>query len=101
MGWATGHITHLKDGRTVRCRPRGHSMVGKINSGQLCTIVPYDVGAEIKVGDIVLCRVNGRELLHLVRSTRGEQYQIGNMRGHINGWITRAAIYGRCIHVED
>ena len=35
MGWADGHIARLALGETVQFRPRGHSMTGKINDGQL------------------------------------------------------------------
>ena len=28
------------------------------------------------------------------------RYQIGNNRGHVNGWISAAAIFGRCVRVE-
>ncbi len=66
MGWATQYISKLAEGETVSFRPRGNSMVGKIESGQLCTVVPIPADEEIKVGDIVLCKVNGREYLHLV-----------------------------------
>jgi len=38
MGWATGHIEKLRAGETVSFRPRGNSMTGKIESGQLCTV---------------------------------------------------------------
>ena len=54
----------------------------------------------LKVGDIVLCKVNGFEYLHLVKAMQGERFQIGNNRGGINGWIGSKAIYGVCIKVE-
>lgn len=100
MGWATHHITKLVAGETVSFRPRGNSMVGKIESGQLCTVVPLDSDDEINVGDIVLCKVNGREYLHLVKSMQGGRFQIGNNRGRINGWVGRNAIFGRCVRIE-
>ena len=56
--------------------------------------------AALKVGDIVLCKVNGFEYLHLVKAMQGERFQIGNNRGGINGWIGSKAIYGVCIKVE-
>jgi hypothetical protein len=101
MGWATQYIAKLIEGETVSFRPRGNSMIGKIESGQLCTVVPISSVDEIHVGDIVLCKVNGTEYLHLVKATQGERFQIGNNRGRINGWIVRSSIYGRCIKVES
>ena len=100
MGWATGHIEKLRAGETVSFRPRGHSMAGKIESGQLCTVEPVDP-ATLAVGDIVLCKVNGQEYLHLVKAVQGPRFQIGNNRGKINGWVTANAIFGRCIAVEE
>ena len=40
MGWASDHIARLQDGETVQFRPKGNSMQGKIESGQLCTVEP-------------------------------------------------------------
>ena len=94
MGWATGYIDQLKQGETVQFRPRGNSMTGKIESGQLCTVAPVDP-ATLQAGDIVLCKVNGRQYLHLVKAVQGNRFQIGNNRGRINGWITSTGIYGR------
>lgn len=99
MGWALHYIEKLKSGESVAFRPRGNSMVGKIESGQLCTVVPVNP-EELAVGDIVLCKVNGNEYLHLVKAIQGPRFQIGNNRGLINGWITARSIYGRCIRVE-
>jgi len=99
MGWATGYIARLAEGETVQFRQRGNSMMGKIESGQLCTVVPVDSGL-LKVGDIVLCKVNGRQYLHLVKAIQGSRFQIGNNRGRINGWVSAKSIYGRCTQVE-
>lgn len=100
MGWAAGHIAKLRAGETVSFRPRGNSMAGKIESGQLCTVEPVGP-ATVRVGDIVLCKVNGREYLHLVKAVQGPRFQIGNNRGRINGWVTATTIFGRCVRVED
>jgi hypothetical protein len=83
----------------VQFRPRGNSMQGKIDSGQLCTVAPVDP-ATLKVGDIVLCKVNGKQYLHLVKAIQGNRFQIGNNRGKINGWVSGNSIYGKCVRVE-
>jgi hypothetical protein len=98
MGWAAGYVERLMNGKTVQFRPRGQSMSGKIESGQLCTVEPAT--NELQVGDIVLCKVKGREFLHLIKAIQGERYQIGNNRGFINGWIGRNGIFGKCVRVE-
>lgn len=99
MGWAASYIEKLRLGETVSFRPRGNSMSGKIESGQLCTVAPVDTSL-LRVGDIVLCKVNGSEYLHLVKAIQGPRFQIGNNRGRINGWITANSIYGRCIQIQ-
>jgi hypothetical protein len=74
-------------------------MAPEIESGQLCTVEPIDV-ATLRVGDIVLCRVNGNEYLHFVKAIAGRRFQIGNNRGGINGWIAPHAVFGRLVKVE-
>jgi hypothetical protein len=100
MGWAAGHIARLKEGETVEFRPRGQSMRGRIESGQLCRVEPIDT-TTVEVDDIVLCKVNGHEYLHLVKAIQGPRFLIGNNRGGTNGWITGNSIFGRCTSVED
>lgn len=92
MGWATKYIEQLKKGETIQCRPKGNSMSGKIESGQLCTIEP---ATTVEKGDIVLCKVNGKQCLHLVTAIQGNRYQISNNKGRVNGWISLNCIYGR------
>jgi hypothetical protein len=99
MGWAAFHIEKLKKGETVSFRPRGHSMQGKISSGQLCTVEPIDPHT-LQVGDIVLCKVKGTEYLHLIKAIKGDRFLIGNNRGGINGWISGNAVFGKCVRVE-
>jgi hypothetical protein len=101
MGWAASYIAALKGGDSVSFRPRGHSMKGKIESGQLCTVSPINDHSELRKGDIVLCKINGREYLHLIKAIQGSRYQIGNNRGGINGWVGARAVYGKLIKIED
>lgn len=100
MGWATEHIKKLRAGEAVSFRPRGNSMSGKIESGQLCTVVPVP-SETLEVGDIVLCKVNGREYLHLIKAIQGNRFQIGNNRGRINGWVAANSVFGKCITIES
>jgi len=99
LGWAAHYIARLQAGETVSFRPRGSSMKGKIESGQLCTVVPVD-HSTLSVGDIVLCKVRGNEYLHLIKAISGPRFQIGNNRGLVNGWIGANGIYGKCIRIE-
>lgn len=100
MGWATSYIAKLKNGETVQFRPRGHSMKGKIESGQLCTVEPIEDFAILKKGDIVLCKVGGSQYIHLIKAIDGARFQIGNNRGKINGWVGTNAIFGKCVKIE-
>lgn len=93
MGWATAAIERLRQGQTVVVRPRGHSMTGSVNDGDIVTVGPLGE-REPRVGDIVLCKVRGREYLHLIKAVQDRRYLIGNNRGGVNGWIGRAATFG-------
>jgi SOS-response transcriptional repressor LexA len=101
MGWADAYVTALVAGKTVSFRPTGNSMVGKISSGQLCTVAPVTPETALATGDVVLCRVHGSTYLHLIKAIQGDRFQIANNRGHTNGWTGRAQIFGRLISVES
>lgn len=101
MGWATHFIQKLKDGETVSFRPRGSSMQGKIEPGQLCTVEPISDFESLQRDDIVLCKVNGNEYIHLIKAIQGKRFQIGNNQGRINGWISANSIFGKCVKVEN
>lgn len=100
MGWASSYIASLRAGLTVSFRPHGNSMQPRIESGQLCTVAPIAEGESVSPDDVVLCTVHGSQYLHRVSAVRGPQYQIANMRGHVNGWITRRQIHGRLVRVD-
>lgn len=99
MSWATYHIEKLASGETVKFRPHGNSMSGKIESGQLVTVEPVTDPETLEVGDIVLCKVSGNHYLHLIDAKRDGQFMIKNNKGHQNGWTK--TIYGRVISIED
>jgi hypothetical protein len=54
----------------------------------------------LRVGDIVLVRVRGRVVLHLIRAIDGQRCLIGNDHGHINGLAGPAAVYGIATAIE-
>lgn len=94
MGWASGYIRDLQEGKTVRFRPHGNSMLPRIKSGALCEVEP--LGDRLPVsGDVVLCRVAGRQFLHYVQSVfDGNRFQIANAKGHVNGVVGIKNIFG-------
>ena len=76
----------LAKGESFITSEKGNSMVPLIKSGQNHRLKPIN-WQDCKAGDIVFCKVSGRYYTHLVKATdilRG--CQIGNNRGHINGW---------------
>ena len=90
-------VDKLKLGETVTFRPRGNSMSPKIKDKEEVTVIP--VKKELNTGDVVLCKVKGRYLLHLIRSVKilkngKKRFLICNNRGKINGWIGLNAIFG-------
>src|SRR5262249_50739486 len=99
MSWAKYAIEALQRGETTMIRPRGHSMKGKVNDGDLVTLTPCNPAA-LSVGDIVLVRMHGNDYLHLIKAIDGERFQIGNNRGGINGWVRASGIYGIAMKVE-
>ncbi len=95
MSWATAAKEKLTHGESVQIRPRGHSMVPLINSGDLVTLDPVPDPTRLRKGDIVLVRVNGNDYLHLIKAIRpGPRFQIGNNRGGINGWAGAKQVFG-------
>ena len=71
----------------------------KVNDGDEVTVAPCEPET-LSTGDIVLVRVRGNDYLHLVKAIDGSRFQIGNNRGHINGWVGPSAIYGRAVKIE-
>ncbi len=98
MGWADRHIEKLQAGETVTFRPHGNSMYPLIASGDQVEVIPLG-DVELVVGDVVLCRVRGQQYLHLVKGLDGDQVQIGNNKGHINGWTPRDKCFGRVVRI--
>lgn len=100
MSWATSYITKLSKGETVQFRPRGGSMKGRVESGQLVTVEPCKA-EDLSKGDIVLCKVGRSQYLHIVKAIKESRFQISNNIGRINGWIGADSIFGKCIRIEN
>ena len=98
MTWASRHIAVLLRGETVQFRPRGHSMAGRVSDGQLVTVTP--ISDPLKIDDIVLCRVNGRDYLHLVKAISDGRALIGNNKGGVNGWTSLKNVFGRVVRID-
>lgn len=105
MNWASHAIVALGRGEQCKVTPHGNSMRPKVESGATVTLAPYGEAEEPAVDDIVLVKIRGTIYLHLINALRGgpndRQYQIGNNRGGINGWVSRPAVYGKAIAVQQ
>jgi len=101
MGWADNYIKLLKEGQTIQFRPRGNSMTPIIENGQLVTVIPIKSTEDIKKGDVVLCKVSGKQYLHKITAIKETRYQISNNRGYTNGWTSLEKIYGKYIKEEE
>lgn len=97
----TTACARLADGEPVTLRPSGRSMVPLIHDRQQVVIAPCDPAA-LEIGDIVLARVAGNILLHLVTGVdpAARRIQIGNNLGKINGWVGYGDVAGICVTVD-
>lgn len=97
MGWADSAIKELQKGKAVIIKPTGNSMKGKVESGSKVTVEPIELD-KLEIDDIVLCKVKGRQYLHLIKAIDKGRFLIGNNRGRTNGW-TRT-IYGKAVEIK-
>jgi hypothetical protein len=103
MSWADKYIEELLSTNEVTFTPFGNSMQPLIESGDTVKVI-VPLLPWYKTGDIVLCRVKGKQYLHLVTYVRptktGLLFEISNNKGKVNGWIRKEKIYGRCVEVN-
>lgn len=100
MSWASAYIITLREVGVVEFRPRGTSMDPLVKDKQLVRVKEVTDATVLEYGDIVLCTVNGRQYLHLIKAINGERYLIGNNRGGLNGWTNRRHIHGVLVWKE-
>ncbi len=94
MNWK---LERLQRGETFVTSEKGNSMVPLIKSGQDHRLAPA-TWEDVEVGDIVYAKVSGRMWTHLVKAkNQNRGCQIGNNRGHINGWTKQ--VYGKVIEI--
>jgi hypothetical protein len=84
---------HLEAGETVKRSAKGRSMEPRIMNGQEYLQEPVKL-EDVKVNDIVFCKVRGKYMNHLVTAIDKQRgLQISNNHGHVNGWTKQ--VYGR------
>ena len=90
-------IEKLLNGETFETSEKGNSMLPLIKSGQKHVLAPIKL-EDLKVGDIVFCKVKGNCYTHLIKAINENRgFLIGNNRGNINGWTKQ--IYGKVIEI--
>ena len=89
-------VDKLSKGETFVTSERGNSMTPIIASGQDHRLAPVKL-ENVKVGDIVFCKVRGRYYTHLVKAIGEKGCLIGNNKGRVNGWTKQ--IYGKVIEI--
>ena len=89
--------SRLRAGETVTFVAQGGSMAGRVESGSTVTVYPVPGDERLEKGDVVLARVNGRWLLHLISGfgSDGRRVQISNNHGRVNGWTARSNVVGK------
>jgi len=96
-------IKQLQDGKNASIKPRGNSMKGRVESGDVVQLEPC-IPDSLSTNDVVLVKVKGRVYLHLIKAIKQEKnklrFQIGNNVGGINGWVGHNAIYGKATLIE-
>ena len=89
-------LEKLEKGETFVTSEKGNSMSPIIKSGQDHKLAPAKL-VDVKVGDIVFCKVRGSFYTHLVKGKGDRGVLIGNNKGGINGWTKQ--VYGKVIEI--
>jgi hypothetical protein len=99
--WATKAREALANGQSVQVRPRGHSVTGRINDGDLVTLEPCRA-EDLAIGDVVLVRVRGWLLvLHQILDREPDRFLIGTPAGRADEWVSADEIFGRVTKVKS
>jgi hypothetical protein len=99
-------IEHLARGRSIRFAPVGKSMAPLLQEGDEVIIHPLSDAPLRGAGDIVLCTVEDKVLLHRIlfvevpASGPPPLYHIANAAGRENGAIPVEQIHGRCVLID-
>ena len=90
-------MEQLLEGKEIISKEPGNSMLPLIKSKQPVKISPV-TWENVEVGDIVYAKVHGRFFTHLVKAKDPiKGCQIGNNKGHVNGWTKQ--VYGKIIEI--
>lgn len=89
-------IKELENKRTIARFEFGESMSPILKNGEYAIVTPIQNISDVKIGDAVLCEVNGYPMTHMVlmKSNSGSEpfFLIGSSHFEIYGWTNK--IYG-------
>ena len=88
--------SRVRAGETVTFKASGNSMAPRIKGGATVTVEPI-YGALPEKGDVVLVKICGYWMLHLVTGLRKREVQISNNHGHVNGLTKVDNVVGKLI----
>lgn len=90
----------LRSGETCIVVGIGNSMTPILRSGQPVLMEPVKEGTALEKGDIVLAKARGHFYCHKITGIKPDgSVQISNNHGHVNGWVGRNAVYGKCVKI--
>ena len=95
--WADHYIRLLQKGKTVQFRNHERSMAPLMVEGDLVTVVPAKI-EEVKVGDVVLCKISRTHYLRRIEEVGNNQVLVGDLRNQTTGWCS--IVYGKVTKVE-
>ena len=86
----------------TRIRVHGGSMRGRIESGQLVSLMPATM-VDLDVGEVAFIKWKSSYLLHLVLRVEvvAGRVLICNNLGKVNGWVAADAVFGKVVSVEN
>ena len=91
---------HLKNGEECIVVGFGQSMTPILKSGQPVRVISVQENTELNKNDIVFVKVSVHFYLHKISAIKNNKsYQISNNHGHVNGWVSRAQIYGKVVEI--
>jgi hypothetical protein len=94
MNWKT---KKLQEGESIVSREPGNSMTPILKSRQPVFLTPVKL-EDVKIGDIVYCKVKGYYYTHLVKAVNKKRgCLISNNHGHVNGWTKK--VFGKVVKI--
>lgn len=92
--------TLLAEGREVELRVKGYSMRPLLRSGRDVVVLKPCDGRKVQLGDLVLCRIKGRHILHrIVRIGAEEVTLAGDGNYRVTERCTRADIKAAVVRI--